>query len=91
MQQDPSELSDRIRDILLKDWDPTGASRAEAACTEYDAYIPPLLELLRSEADEDAIISFLHEREKEIMCFPSLGTARLRPAARKLLRLRQPS
>jgi len=88
MPQDVADRRARVREILLKDWDPANASRSEAARTEYDAYIPPLLDLLHSDVGEDAIVDFLHEREKEIMCFPSLGTARLRPVARKLLRLR---
>jgi hypothetical protein len=91
MPSDGEPLDARVREILLTNWDPTNAARSEAARTEYDAYIAPLLELLRSGAGEDAIVDYLHDREKEIMCFPSLGTARLRPVARKLLRLRQVS
>ena len=56
---------------------------------EYDGYIEPLRDLIQSGADEDAIVSYLHEREQETMCFPSLGTRRLLPVARKLLRLRR--
>jgi hypothetical protein len=41
--------------------------------------------LLRSRPPEEAVVEFLHEREKESMCFPSLGTQRLRRVARKLL------
>ena len=52
-----------------------------------DWYIEPLLRLARGGAGEDAVVEFLHERERESMCFPSLGTARLRPVARKLLAL----
>jgi hypothetical protein len=75
----------RVRDVLLNDWDPHGAGRTPAAHGAYDAYVPPLLELLRSGADEDAVVGYLHEREKESMCFPALGTQRLRRVARKLL------
>jgi hypothetical protein len=83
------ELRSRVREILLNDWDPHTASRNEAARHTYDHYIDPLLALLDSGADEDAIIGFLHEREKETMCFPSLGTARLKRPAQKLLALRR--
>jgi hypothetical protein len=33
-------------------------------------------------------MDFLHEREKESMCFPSLGRQRLRRVAQKLLAFR---
>ena len=88
MAHDADSIRSRVREVLLNDWDPHNAARLEAARGAYDAYIPPLLDLLRSGADEDAVVSFLHEREQESMCFPSLGTQRLRPVARKLLALR---
>jgi hypothetical protein len=74
----------RVRDVLVNDWDPHSVAQAPAAHGTYDGYIPPLLDLLRGGADEQAIVDFLHERERESMCFPSLGTQRLRPVARKL-------
>ena len=87
-----SQLSDpllaRIRDVLLNDWDPHNAARLEAAHSTYDGYIPPILHLLNSGAGEEAIMDFLHEREKESMCFPSLGKQRLRRVAQKLIALR---
>ena len=51
-------------------------------------YYPPARPA-RSGAGEDEI-EFLHE-QGESMCFPSLGTQRLRPVARKLLALKPPS
>ncbi len=76
----------RVREVLLNDWDPHNAGRSPAAAGTYDGYIDPLLELLRGGAGEDALVEFLHERERESMCFPSLGAQRLRPVARKLLK-----
>ena len=81
-------IRDHIREILLTDWDPADASRFEAARGEYDGYLEPLRELIQSGAGEDAIVAYLHEREQETMCFPALGTRRLLPVARKLIRLR---
>jgi hypothetical protein len=75
----------RIRDVLLADWDPHDAARNPAAAGAYDAYVEPVYALLQSGAGEDAVVEFLHERERESMCFPSLGTQRLRRVARKLL------
>ena len=88
MAFDSDTIRSGIRQVLLEDWDPHNAARSPAAHGAYDLYVGPVYELLRSGADEDALVAFLHEREKESMCFPSLGTRRLRPVARKLLALR---
>jgi len=86
---DPDAFKAAIRSVLLNEWDPHNAARSEAAAHTYDGYIAPLAHLILSEADEQKIIRWLHEREKETMCFPSLGTARLVRVARILLKLRQ--
>jgi hypothetical protein len=83
-----SRLHDEIRQILLNDWDPSHAARFDAARGEYDSYLAPLAELIRSGADDGPIISYLHDRELESMCFPPLGTRHLQPVANKLLALR---
>ena len=88
MSEPVDDVHDRVRRILLEDWDPSNASRFEAASREYDSYVPPLLDLIRGGADEDAIVQFLVDRERETMCFPGLDTRRLLPVARKLLWLR---
>lgn len=80
-------LRDRIRKVFLDDWDPTNASRSPYASGEYDSYIDPLIKLMSQDADEEAVIDFLREKERECMCFPGLDTQRLRPVARKLLAL----
>lgn len=85
MPHDPHDLRSRIRQILLEEWDPHNASRNDAARHTYDHYIDPLIELIHSGGDEQAVIDFLHERETETMCFPSLGTQRLRRPAQQLL------
>ena len=79
-----------IRAVLLNDWDPHNAARMpESACAAYDLYVAPLAELLAGGAGEEQVIDWLHEREKESMCFPSLGTGRLVRVARKLLAIGQ--
>ena len=85
MPANPEPIYSRIRAVLLNDWDPHDARRSEAAGGTYDGYVEPLYQLLAGGADEEAVVEFLHERERESMCFPSLGTARLRRVARKLL------
>jgi hypothetical protein len=88
MPHDADAIRSRVRDVLLTDWDPHNAARLESAHSTYDGYIPPLLHLLNSGAGEEAVMEFLHEREKESMCFPSLGKQRLRRVAQKLIALR---
>ena len=91
MTTPPPAVRDRIREILLSDWDPSNASRSEASRGEYDSYIDPLWSLIETGADEDAIVAFLRDRERESMCFPGLDTRRLLRPARKLLALRNTS
>ena len=84
---DPDAFKAAIRSVLLNDWDPHNASRSEAGANTYDEYIAPLADMILSDADEKTIIQWLHEREKETMCFPSLGTSRLVRVARLLRKL----
>ncbi len=81
-------MRDALRTILLEDWDPHNAARNDSARHTYDEYLDPLCSLIDSGASEDQVVRFLHEREQETMCFPSLGTQRLRRVAQKILRLR---
>jgi hypothetical protein len=78
-------IRSRVRRVLLDDWDPHNAAHAPAAHGTYDTYIDPLVGLVRAGAGEDEVVEFLHERERESMCFPSLGTGRLRRVARRVL------
>ena len=77
-----------IRQVLLTDWDPSNAARLESAQGEYDRYIAPITELIRSGAGEEAIVDYLYGVEHEILCFPGLGKQRLRRVAQKLMALR---
>ena len=86
MPRDFDPLRTRIRDVLLTDWDPSNAARFDAARGEYDSFVDPIADLLARNADEDAIVNYLHNVEQHVMCFPSLDTRRLRQVARKLLR-----
>ena len=88
MTDEAPDFRSRIREILLTDWDPSNAARFDAARGEYDAYLSPLADLIRSDADEQAIVRFLKERESEIMCFPAIGSSHLIRIARKLISLR---
>ena len=85
---DPTRLA--IRKILIEEWDPHDAARREVFGA-YDSYVEPLAALIAGGADEPAVVDWLHEREKETMCFPALGTQRLRRVARLLLRAAAPA
>ena len=56
MAESSDSLRAQIRDILLKEWDPSGAERSEAAHHTYDAYLGPLADLIRSNVGEEAIV-----------------------------------
>jgi hypothetical protein len=77
------DIRDEVRQILLADWDDS-----RGLPDRHDLHLDALIAIIRNSADESPIVEFLHERERESMCFPSLGTARLKPVARKLLALR---
>jgi hypothetical protein len=87
MSTPPDAIRTRIREIFLSDWDPSDASRSEYAANLYDRYIDPVWPLIQ-QGNEDAIVEYLRACELESMCTIGLGTARLRPPARKLLALR---
>ena len=83
------ETRDRIRRILLDDWDPSNAARFEHSHGEYDSYIGPLFDLIRNGAGETAVVQFLNEREREDTLISLMGDpvrrARLGAAARALV------
>lgn len=81
---DADRLRPLIRKILLEDWDPHDLFKRAEAHGAYDAWIEPVYHLLESGATEEQLMDWLHEREKETMCFPSLGLERLRRVAKKL-------
>lgn len=79
---------DAIRAVLLSYWDPASVAEKPDAHRTYDGWIPPLWRLLQSGADQAAVIDYLKQREAESMCFPALGTTRLKLPADTLLDLR---
>ena len=75
----------RIRQILLEDWDPHDVLRRAEGHGAYDGWVGPVSELLASGAEEERLMDWLQERERETMCFPALGRERLRRVARRLI------
>ena len=84
MPPDIDSIRSQIRQIVLEDWDPHDAFKRPEAHGAYNAWITPLHDTLAAGATEEQIMDWLHEREKETMCFPSIGRERLRRVARKL-------
>jgi len=84
MPRDFDQPRAAIRRVLLEDWDPHDAFKRVEAHGAYDAWVDPLHDVLLAGAAEDQVMEWLHEREKETMCFPSIGRERLRRVARKL-------
>ena len=84
------QIRSQLRQILLEDWDPHDAFKRPEAHGAYDAWIDPLQDTLAAGASEEQVMDWLHEREKETMCFPSIGRERLRRVARKLRQVATP-
>jgi hypothetical protein len=90
MPRDFDPIRSQLRQILLEDWDPHDAFKRPEAHGAYDAWIDPLHDTLAAGATEDQVMDWLHEREKESMCFPSIGRERLRRVAKKLRQIASP-
>ena len=90
MPPDLDPIRSQIRQILLEDWDPHDVFKRPEAHGAYDTWIDPLHDALISGATEDEVMDWLHEREKETMCFPSIGRERLRRVAKKLGQIATP-
>jgi len=85
----PHTTHQRTREVLLRNWDPHDVAKrldvyGPSAVYRYDTYIEPLLELLRSGANDYPLMTFLIDRQAESMCFPGLERERLRRVARVL-------
>jgi hypothetical protein len=65
------ELIDRIRDVLLENWDPIGISNNPNLRDEYDLYIPKILHILKKvSVNKSNIFLCLQEIEIYIMEIP---------------------
>ena len=57
------EIQEKIRQVLLHDWDPIGVSGIPEAQDEYDSYVGGIYRLLASGASEYQIIERLYNIE----------------------------
>jgi hypothetical protein len=61
-----------IRRLLMEEWDPIGVNGVEEAVDEYDGYLGPIGERLRSGASVEEVASYLtHVREDRMDLGPT--------------------
>lgn len=81
-----SLIEQKVRSILLHDWDPIGVSKLDGALDEYDLYARSLSDMLLAGASEEELYRYLAWAEFEHMGLPKQGSNA--PAiAQKLFRL----
>ncbi|PVE55365.1 hypothetical protein [Rhizobium rhizogenes] len=86
MPDHQSLIEQKVRTILLHDWDPIGVSELDGALDEYDLYARSLSDMLLAGASEDELYRYLAWAEFEHMGLPRQGT-RAPVVAQKLFRL----
>ena len=83
----PRDVQERIRQVLLRGWDPIGVAEEPGAQDEYDSYVGAVYRLLASNASEQQIAAHLGEIEAEYMGLPPRDPATLLPVVRELMAL----
>lgn len=81
MSKDPTE---RVRAILLSDWDPLIVGDNPRLSDEYDDYIPAILQLLESHCTVEQLEQHLIWIEREDMGLPRVSDG-ISQAAKNLL------
>jgi hypothetical protein len=80
------ETQEKIRQILLHEWDPIGVSDVPEAHDEYDSYVGGIYRLLASGASEYQVIERLYQLETVSMGLDG-GRERLGEVAKRLIEL----
>ena len=85
-EEQARDIQQRIREVLLHDWDPIGIAKEPDLNDEYDAYIGGVYRLLASGATLHTVAEHMARIESEQMGF---GTSpdKLVPLAEKLCAL----
>lgn len=78
-------LLDKVREILLRDWDPMGVGHLEDCSTEYDRYALTIVKQLRSGVDEFKLSAMLAGFERNSMGLSRTNEERQQRVARLLL------
>lgn len=74
-----------IRHVLLHEWDPIGVQDIPEAEDEYDSYVKPIYDILRTERSESRLVEYLYFMT-ERMGLP-ISKEFLSPVAVKLLNI----
>jgi hypothetical protein len=83
----PSNILERTRALLLREWDPIGVRDVPQAADEYDSYVDGVVQWLRSGATASAIADQLIEIEVSRMGLAG-DRARAKRVAEALRRLK---
>ena len=78
----------RIREILLRDWDPIGVASIPEAQDEYDSYVGQVYQLLVAGPSAETVANHLVRIETERMGLPAPALVARHSTAEKLLALR---
>ena len=81
------EIQSSIRHIFNTEWNPIEASSSFSGDDEYDSYIGPIYNLLRSGASIEAIAEKLLEIEEKEMGLSGVDISDLKIVAKKLVEL----
>lgn len=80
---------EKLRAILLQDWDPIGIGEVECMADEYDGYLSDLLQLVEDDACvADDFTNLLLSIERENMALAG-NVSRAHSAAEKIMQLIQ--
>ena len=60
----------RMRDLIMRQWDPIGVKKIPEAADEYDGYVAELLELVSLHTSAQALFEHLWRIETEYMGLP---------------------
>ncbi|PWC10708.1 hypothetical protein [Brenneria corticis] len=61
-------MREKVRYILLHEWDPIGVSELTEAQDEYDSYVQPMCEIINQGKDATEIYSYLCWIVNDYMC-----------------------
>ncbi|CAI1156666.1 MULTISPECIES: hypothetical protein [Serratia] len=77
---------EKVRSILLHEWDPIGVGELDGAQDEYDSYVQPVCEMIEQGKSEIDIYNYLCWVVNDYMCLDIDEETNVRVAS-KLLKL----
>jgi hypothetical protein len=80
---DVRERMARVREVLLRDWDPLGVGSNPELADEYETWLPRIMRAVEEGRSEREIAEILRDCEREL----EVGSAKTELAASKLAQL----